>query len=305
MDVRALRYFIEVVRQQSFTRAADALFVTQPTISKMVRQLEDELGSPLILREGRSFRLTDAGRVTHERGLDVLAAMNRLRTELADLSALVQGELVVGVPPMAGGAFFAPVVNAFRQRYPKVELQLVEDGAQAIESRVRTGQLEIGVAVLPVDPAAFSSISCIRDRLCLVAPAGSRWQGRAGVRLKEFADQPMILYPEDFTLSHRVADAYRKLGKPVKIAGRSAHWDLIVALVAAGLGLALLPERVIRSVDRNLFDIVPLDDESLVWHLGLIWKQDTYLSHAARAWLELTRELLGAGRPAPQPGETA
>jgi DNA-binding transcriptional LysR family regulator len=105
MDIRALRYFVEVVKRHSFTKAADALFVTQPTISKMVKQLEEELGTPLIIREGRSFRLSDAGKVAFERGMDVLSAMNQLKNELNDLAGLTRGELVVGLPPMVGVAF--------------------------------------------------------------------------------------------------------------------------------------------------------------------------------------------------------
>ena len=161
-------------RQQSFTRAAENLYVTQPTISKMVKQLEEELGMPLFIREGRSFRLTDAGHVAFERGQEVLAAMTRMKTALSDLASLERGELVVGLPPMSGSAFFAPVVSSFRERYPNIELKVVEDGALAIENSVRTGQLEIGSAVLPVNPQEFDHFGFARDHLCLVAPAGSQ-----------------------------------------------------------------------------------------------------------------------------------
>ncbi|AAQ58825.1 LysR family transcriptional regulator [Chromobacterium violaceum] len=293
MDIRALRYFVELVKCQSFTRAADALFVTQPTISKMVKQLEEELDMPLILREGRSFRLTDAGRVTYERGLDVLSAMNQLKHELADLASLSHGELVVGLPPMVGVAFFAPVVSRYRRRYPQIELKMVEDGALAIENRIKSGELEIGVAVLPVDSQLFEHYSVVRDPLCLVAPAGSRWRDKSLVQLADIADQPLVLYPDDFTLSRRVGDAFRELGKTPNIVGRSAHWDFIVELVAANLGVTLLPRSIVERLDRQLFDVVPLYDHKLYWHLALIWQRGGYLSHAARAWLALTRETLG------------
>ncbi|MEN2428086.1 LysR family transcriptional regulator [Chromobacterium vaccinii] len=293
MDIRALRYFVELVKCQSFTRAADALFVTQPTISKMVKQLEEELDMPLILREGRSFRLTDAGRVTYERGLDVLSAMNKLKHELADLASLSHGELVVGLPPMVGVAFFAPVVSRYRRRYPQIELKMVEDGALAIENRIKSGELEIGVAVLPVDSQLFDHYSVVRDPLCLVTPAGSRWHDKSLVRLVDIADQPLVLYPDDFTLSRRVGDAFRELGKTPNIVGRSAHWDFIVELVAANLGVTLLPRSIVERLDRQLFDVVPLYDNKLYWHLALIWQRGGYLSHAARAWLALTRETLG------------
>ncbi|ATP27881.1 LysR family transcriptional regulator [Chromobacterium violaceum] len=293
MDIRALRYFVELVKCQSFTRAADALFVTQPTISKMVKQLEEELDMPLILREGRSFRLTDAGRVTYERGLDVLSAMNQLKHELADLASLSHGELVVGLPPMVGVAFFAPVVSRYRRRYPQIELKMVEDGALAIENRIKSGELEIGVAVLPVDSQLFEHYSVVRDPLCLVAPAGSRWRDKSLVQLADIADQPLVLYPDDFTLSRRVGDAFRELGRTPNIVGRSAHWDFIVELVAANLGVTLLPRSIVERLDRQLFDVVPLYDHKLYWHLALIWQRGGYLSHAARAWLALTRETLG------------
>lgn len=292
MDIKALRYFTELVRQQNFTRAAEALFVTQPTISKMVKQLEEEIGTPLLVREGKSFHLTDAGRVVYQRGQDVLAAQMRLNSQLAELAELARGELVVGLPPMTGGAFFAPVVGAFRDRYPSVELKIVEDGARAIENSVRSGELEIGAAVLPVDNNVFESISLVRERLCLVAPKGSRWQGQTQVTLSEIVDQPLVFYPEDFSLSKRIADSYALLGKPLLIAGRSAHWDFIAAMVEARLGIAMLPEVISYRLDSQRFDIIPIDEERIIWHLGLIWKKNSYLSHAARAWITLTKEIL-------------
>lgn len=293
MDIRALRYFTEVVRQQSFTRAAEHLYVTQPTISKMMKQLEEELGMPLFIREGRSFRLTDAGRVAFERGQDVLSAMTRMRTELSDLVSLERGELVVGLPPMSGGAFFAPVVSAFRERYPNIELKVVEDGAIAIESSVRSGQLEIGAAVLPVDHQTFDQFGFARDHLCLVAPKGSHWHGATSVTLADVADWPIVFYPDDFTLTKRILSGFARLGKTIRIAGRSAHWDFIVAMVDARLGIALLPQAVASRLAGLPFDVIRLDEDQIIWNLGLIWKKDVYLSHAARAWIQVTQDVLG------------
>ena len=293
MDIRALRYFTEVVKLQSFTRAAESLCVTQPTISKMMQQLEQELDMPLFIREGRRFRLTDAGQTTYQHGLDVLSAMNRLKSALSDLVSLERGELIIGLPPMSGGAFLAPVVSRFRERYPNIELTLVEDGALAIENSVRSGQLEIGTAVLPVDNTAFEQFGFVRDPLCLVAPAGSRWQGKKSVTLGDVADSPIVFYPEDFALGRQIREGFARLGTPMRIAGRSAHWDFIVAMVDAKLGIALLPESVANRLENWPFDVIRLDEEKIVWHLGLIWKKDVYLSHAARAWIQVTQDVLG------------
>jgi len=138
MDVRALRYFVEVVRQQSFTRAAETLFVTQPTISKMLRHLEEELGCTLLLREGRKLHLTDSGQVVYQRGLTILQAFKQLEMEIGDINQLKTGELRLGVPPMVGMQI-AGSVSAFRQRYPGIALNIVESGGLAVQEAVLSG----------------------------------------------------------------------------------------------------------------------------------------------------------------------
>ena len=134
MDVRALRYFTEVVRQQSFTRAAQKLFVTQPTISKMLRQLEEELGCTLILRDGRRLHLTDSGQAVYQRGLTILQEFHQLEAEIGDINQLKTGELRLGIPPMVGMQI-AGSISAFRRRYPGVQLKISEFGGLRSEER--------------------------------------------------------------------------------------------------------------------------------------------------------------------------
>ncbi len=138
MDIRALRYFVELVREQSFTRASEKLFVTQPTISKMIRNIEEELGLPLLNREGRRFTLTDSGQVLFQRAQTILAEMQQLEAELADLQSLQHGRLTLGIPPMVGH-LYADLIRAYRTSYPKVELTLVEYGGRLIEQAVLEG----------------------------------------------------------------------------------------------------------------------------------------------------------------------
>ena len=135
MDVRALRYFTEVVRQQSFTRAAQKLYVTQPTISKMLRQLEEELGCTLLLRDGRKLHLTDSGQAVYQRGLAILQEFHQLEAEIGDITQLKTGELRLGIPPMVGMQI-AGSISAFRRRYPGVELKIAEFGGLTVQQAV-------------------------------------------------------------------------------------------------------------------------------------------------------------------------
>lgn len=290
MELRALKYFVEVVRQQSFTAAAESMFVTQPTISKMVKALEDEIGSPLLRRTGRQMILTDAGRIVYQRGQDVLAAHAQLQAELDDLGTLDRGQLTLGIPPM-GGALFTRVIAAFRQRYPGIDLKLFEQGSRAIEAALLAGELELGALLQPVDTAVFDVLPVSQHPLWLIAPRPSRWHNASRVALIELANEPFVFYGESLALNSIVLDACRKAGFSPTIAGRSGHWDFITALVAAGVGIALLPRPYCDRLDPARFTLVPVEPE-ISWDMALGWRRNGYLSHAARAWLAVARELL-------------
>ncbi|MEK6425964.1 MAG: LysR substrate-binding domain-containing protein [Burkholderia gladioli] len=296
MELRALRYFVEVVRQQSFTAAAEHMFVTQPTISKMVKALEDEIGSPLLLRDSRQMTLTDAGRIVYQRGQDVLAAQAQLQAELDDLADLGRGELTIGIPPL-GGAAFTPAIAAFRQRYPNIELKLYEQGARTIETALAAGELELGGVLEPVDPAVFDVLRMVRAPLWLVARRGARWDRDDVVPLADLAEEPFVFYAEALALHQAVLDACAQAGFTPSIVSRSGHWDFMAALVHAGVGIALLPEPYCRRLDPAQFSCRPIVEPEIQWSIAVGWLKRGYLSHAARAWLDVAREV-GPADPA-------
>ena len=293
MELRALRYFVEVVKQKSFTGAAEQMFVTQPTISKMVKALEDEIGSPLLLREGRQMVLTDAGQIVYQRGLDVLAAHARLEAELNDLGTFGRGTLTIGIPPM-GGTLFTPAIAAFRQRYPKVELKLFERGSKAIEAALLDGEMELGGVLQPVDLALFDVMPVSRQLLWLVAQKGSRWDQETEIPLADLAAELFVFYGESLALSDIVLNACREAGFTPTIVGRSGHWDFMAALVQAGVGIALLPAPYCRRLDADAFTCRPVVAPEIHWDMAVGWRRNGYLSHAARAWLDVARQTLPA-----------
>jgi DNA-binding transcriptional LysR family regulator len=291
MELRALRYFVEVFRQQSFTLAAERLFVTQPTISKMVKALEEEIGAPLLLREGRQMLLTDEGRIVFQRGQEVLASHAQLQAELDDLGSLGRGELTIGTPPM-GGSLFTPAIAEFKRRYPKIELKLFEQGSRGIEAALMAGELELGGLLLPVDAESFDVLPILREPLWLVARHGSHWDAAQQVRLADLAAEPFVFYGESLALSDIVMRACRDVGFTPTIVARSAHWDFMAALVHAGLGIALLPALYCRRLDATQFTCRPVSEPEIPWAMAIGWRRNGYLSHAARAWLDVARETL-------------
>lgn len=291
MDLKALRYFVETVRYSSFTQAAVLLCVTQSTVSKMVRQLEDEVGQPLLIREGRGVRLTDAGRIVFERGQEALSVVKRLNRDVADLVELEQGEVTVGIPPMVN-LFFPPLIKRFKERYPHIQLHAQEAGGQVIEQRVLAGELEVGVTVLPLAPdSGLVSAELGGFPICLVGTMASSWAGLDQPSLAALDKQPVLMFGEDYALTKRLRAAFERAGVTPVVVAHSGQWDFLLSMAMAGLGTALMPQALLARM-RLPSDVVikPLNEPDMLWRVGLVWVPGRYMSHAARAWLAVCAE---------------
>ncbi|KEO83253.1 LysR family transcriptional regulator [Tumebacillus flagellatus] len=292
MDIRQLTYFVEVARQGSFTQASLTLHVTQPTISKMVRNLEEELGVTLFDRSQKKIHLTDVGEVVYARSLDILQSLHNLHSALDDVRQIQTGTLRIGLPPMVGAPFFASLLADFHQRYPHVRIQLEEHGGKRVEQLVEEGSLDFGATVLPVDTDVFDIHPFYNEELKLLVPAGHRLAGRERVQFGELRDDSFLMFSEEFSLHDRIHDACRIAGFQPQVVCQSSQWDLLRQMVAAGLGVALLPEILYRDAPTDSIRVLGVEHPRLHWNLAVIWRKERYLSFAARAWLSFLQERL-------------
>lgn len=300
MDLRALRYFIEVVRQNGFTRAAEALYVTQPTISKMVKQLEDELGGPLLLREGRRVQLTDAGQVVYDRGLEMLEQAKLLRQQVAEVDNITRGELSVGIMPTTGH-YMAPVIALFQQRYPGVELQVNEQGARAQHQLIEDGKLDMALGLFSAPDPALERYTVALQKTRVVLPVHRVQDPTLPMRWQDLRDQPFVLYTSDFALHEHVLQQCEAAGFTPRVMLQTRYWDFIGHLVAEGVGVAVMFEHVIARYNPERVASRPLLEPEIHWEVALMWRPG-YLSRAAQAWLDCVREvypqpLVGAAFP--------
>lgn len=296
MDIRSLRYFTETVRLGSFTEAARQLGVTQSTISKMVRQLEDEIGDTLLLRDGRQLALTDTGRVVFERGKDVLMAMQRLQREVLETQSVARGSLALGMPPMIN-MLFTEVLKHFRQKYPGVRLDLHEFTGQQIEQRVAGGELAAGMSVLPVDTHPDVAIARVAThRVWAVAAEGVLKGTAETVSLRSLAQLPLVLLSDDFALTRMLRRHFGKVGIEPHVAAQSGQWDWTVAMARAAMGVALLPEPFVARIHTAGLSCKPISQPDIIWEIALLWNR-RHDSHALHAWLDICRERLGGEWP--------
>lgn len=295
MDIRALRYFTETARLGSFTEAARALGVTQSTISKMIRQLEDELGEPLLSREA-GLALTDVGSVVYNRGREILLAMQQLQQEVRETQSLARGTLALGMPPMIN-LLFTEVLKQFRRQHPNIELKLLECTGVEVEQLVATGELAAGMSVLPVEPNASVAFATVaRHRVWAIAEEGGLKGQAESITLRSLAQHPLVLLNDDFALTRLVRRHMTRADIQPRIEAQSGQWDWTVAMARAGMGVALLPEPFIRRINAQGLACKPVSQPDIVWEIALLWNQ-TRSSHALNAWLDLCRSHLGGEWP--------
>ncbi|WP_110955578.1 LysR family transcriptional regulator [Anaerosinus massiliensis] len=290
MDILHLTYFIEVARQKSFTKASQFLHVSQPSISKVIKTLENELGVTLFERLGREIELTDVGKAVFKRAQSVVSEFHDLSSEIHDVVNIKHGEITIGLPPMVGSRFFPSVIGAFKKAYPQVMLKLIEVGSKQVELDVKNGLLDIGVIALPLTESEIESFTFVKEELRAVLPIDHPLANRATLSLAELKDEDFILYSNDFSLNGLIYKECQKNNFSPNIVCQSSQWDFIAETVNARLGIALLPETICKELDDKKCINIPLNNASIPWNLAIIWKKNKYQSFATREWLKLCKQ---------------
>ncbi|MEQ4691548.1 LysR family transcriptional regulator [Providencia manganoxydans] len=292
MDVRSLRYFVEVVQFNGFSRAADSLFVTQPAISRSIKKLEQELGYKLLIREVDGVSLTDEGEILLIHAKQILEQFNQMNKALKEKSGPLEGVLHVGLPPVIASTYFADIILAFSQRYPLVELKIIELGTRKMMDAMLNGDVETAAVMLPLDDERFDLHVFSTDRLMLLVNEQHPLAQRHLVKFIELLNEPFIFFSDDFRINELVTSACGLYGKKPIIAGRSSHLDLVTAMVRAGVGITLLPGSMWNKTRADGVSIIPVIEPVLSYELALATLKNGSQTRKAQAWNALSREIL-------------
>jgi len=282
MELRQLRYFVAVAEIGHFTRAADALHVAQPSLSQQIRSLERELGVGLFERTSRRVRLTAAGESLLPHARRALAAVEDARHELREQLVAPTGPARLGTTPTVAIHLLPAWLAAFNQAFPRVEVQLLEGGALALETDLVNGSIDLAVVTLPLHHTFLETAIILDEELLLGVTADHALAQRAEVALAEAAEEPFVLYREGYGLRESVLDACRAAGFRPRVALDGGETETVLRLCAAGLGITLVPQLALdgspgRPAGVRLAAPVPRRT------LALAWRDARYLSRAARA----------------------
>jgi DNA-binding transcriptional LysR family regulator len=288
MDLRQLEIFAKVAGLRSFSRAAEALHLTQPTVSEHIRTLEDELGVRLLDRLGRGTGTTRAGLLLLSYATRILALSREAREALEGFQGRMRGELVVGASTIPGEYILPVLLGRFREKFPEVSTTLVIGDSQAVVDWVVEGRVEVGVVGARLPRRGLEFRELMPDEEVVVVPAGHPWQGRAEISLDELAGAPLLIRERGSGTRAALEKALERAGidlGALRIVGEIGSSQAIKQAVKAGMGITIISRIAVEEDCRQgLIAFLRVRDLAVTRAFHLLTHQERSRSPVAEAF---------------------
>ena len=300
MNLRDLRYLIALADLRHFGRAALACHVSQPTLSTQVRKLEDELGVALVERAPRQVMLTPVGRDIAERARRVLADIEQMRETARRSIDPEAGSVRLGMFPTLGPYLLPHVVPALRARFPQLELLLVEEKTEPLLAMLRSGRLDAAVLALPLHEDWLESEFLFEEPFMLAVPNHHPLSKRRDLQLADLADQHLLLLEDGHCLRDQALEVCTLAGAGEKDGFRATSLETLRQMVAAGVGITLLPMLAVKPPVSASEDIRLLNFKNPppTRRIAMVWRKSSamgsFLHQIADVLRSLPAELLKA-----------
>jgi DNA-binding transcriptional LysR family regulator len=283
LELRQLQYFQSVGQLLSITKTADKFHIAQPSITTAIQNLERELGVQLIDRSHRQIMLTAEGHIFLQKIDDVLCRLSDSVREMNDYRVLSKGHIRLGITPTTSGLIFPRIFTEFRTQYPQIDLTSDEEGSLTVIKLLEQGEIEIGIIIISELSSNLEVLPVTTEQVMLCLPKNHALAHCQNVPFSSLKNDPFLLFKEDTYLRQIILQECDKSRIKPKIAFSSSQIETIVALVNEGAGITFLLESIIRK----RLDIVclPLATPLFV-KMGLAWNKGTYLSKAARTFID-------------------
>ena len=280
MDIRVLQYFLAVAREESITKAAESLHMTQPPLSRQLKDLEDELGRQLLIRGGKKVTLTEDGMLLRKRAEEMVDLMEKTKAELTCSDETINGEIYIGSGETDAISFLAQAAGNLQKKYPQIRYHIYSGDADRVMEKLDKGLIDFGLLIGPVDIMKYEYIRLpITDTWGVLMRKDSPLAGQETVCAKDLQDKPLIL-------SHQVSESSELsfwLKSDTAKLNIAATYDLIYNashFVKKGIGYAVALDRLVNTTDESDLCFRPFSPP-LEAELYIVWKKYQVFSKAS------------------------
>ena len=287
MNLNQLQGFLEVARENSFTRAAEKLYLTQPALSLQIKALEEELGEALFEREGKRLSLTGAGQVLQERATQILELVDQARQDVVSVQELRRGQLSIGTNDTNCLYLLPSVIQSFRASFPGVEVRLTDRKSSEVATLVAEGAVDFGIATLPLlDPRIETDPICWREDVAICSFSHPLVTA-AGVTLAELAEYTLLLLEKGSSTRALVERMMAEQGIIPRMTMELGSIEVIKRFTEIGLGVAIVPglavTEEIKAKRLHAFRLEWMNPSPI----GIVKRRNGYLSPSSKLFIKM------------------
>jgi DNA-binding transcriptional LysR family regulator len=301
MNLAPFEYVLTLAELKNFSRAADALYISQPSLSKYITNLEKELGVKLIDRTTSHFEITYAGEIFVDAARSIVDLRDKLISQLEDIKDLKKGRVVVGMPRHRGTLFLPNMLPVFYERYPGIEVDIVEGSSAELEDATVQGKTDFSILDLPVFSDQLIHVPLANEKILVTLPPNHPLKKRITGFPQDLANLPLIHLSElrdDYFILRKKGNRLRQIANALfiqasfkpKVRLESSSMQTIQNLVAAGVGVSFVIDSGIVNPSATLLFALDMPQTSL--QLVAVYRKEKKLSKAANAFIEVAKEIL-------------
>ena len=271
MEIRVLRYFLETAKEGNMTRAAERLLISQPTMSKQLKELENELGAKLFIRSNYSIRLTEAGMLLRDRAEDILSLVDKTEAEFKSLEETNSGDIFVGAPESEAMSLFAEAVHSLQKNYPKIRCNIYSGNLSDVCERLDKGLLDFAIVMSYVDLSKYNYLELpMKDTWGILMRKDDPLAGKNSFEASDLDKLPLICSRQWID-----QESPRWLGSAAKDMNIVATYNLVFngsVMVRAGMGYAVVLDKLVNTGEESDLAFIPLSGVPQT-EMYVIWRK--------------------------------
>ena len=293
MNLRALQYFVKLSDLRHFSKAAEACFVSQPTLSTQIRKLEDELGVQLVERSPRKIMLTPVGEEIADRARTVLNEVNQIRAVARRAGDPADGNLRIGLFPTLAPYLLPHVIPTIRKQYPNLKLQLVEEKTEEIINMLQQGELDAALLALPINDDGLEMEILFEEPFVLALPGEHPLGSKSDITLKDLKGTELLLLDEGHCLRDHALEVCALAGAHERVDFHATSMETLRQMVAANVGITLMPILSVKPPIAQTSNLVTKKFASPAPSrtIAMVWRNSSALSDFLRALADCFKNL--------------
>lgn len=300
MNLKQFHYVLTLAEVESFAKAADILNISQPSLSQYIKKIEQHLGVELFDRSGGSVRLTDAGKIYIDAGRKILDLEHQMMGRFTDLTSCKTGSVIVGTSPYRSAAMMPIIAKKFQEKYPQMHLVIEEMTSQDLLEATERGQFDLCLTMLPVDERLFQYEKIAEEELIIAVPSG--YENIPSVKMKErkydainaldLNNKPFVMITKEQFMQRTLNNLALDYNLDLKKAAVVKSLEAQIAMVRAGIGMALLPSGIERFCSDGDVKFYSLQQTLPKREVVVIWRKNVQLSKRSNELIRIMQEIL-------------